>query len=296
MLPTLAFALLLAAPAPQTTVVIDAHDSKCMSPSGQNWNDNRFRAYWNSSTSFVDGVAKFDLTSIPDGATITAMTLRAYHEAGYSNPYNDPEVAVYRSATDSWARGATDPHPGLNEVLTPPYIGFPSTDLTPVDFVLNVGAVNWAADLADNTLTLLLRNEAGNLSRYSYVYFYGSDSAPAPPELIITYTSGPSLTISNLVGGSVAAFTVANATPGGLVGVGASLHGGGPSTFSTPCGALSVQLTPPIVLVGKGPANGAGSRTFSVNVPAGLSGRQLWSQGLDIPGCRLTNAVTQVIG
>lgn len=285
---------LAAAAAPQNTVTIVAHDSKCMNTAGTNWNDNRYRAYW--SGDFVDGVAKFDLSAIPDGATITAMTLRAYHEYGYGNPYNNPEVRVYRSATDSWARGQTDPHPGLAEALTGIHTGFPTTDLTPVDFVLNVAAANWSVDLADNTLTLLLRNEAGNVGRYSYVYFYGSDAIPAPPELSITYVSGPSLTIANLVGGATASFTVSNATAGGTVGVALSRRGGGPTAVNSPCGALTVLMTPPLIVVGAGAANGSGARTFYVNVPAGASGRQIWSQGLDFATCTPTNGVTQVVG
>lgn len=287
--------LLSAAAMPQTTITIPAHDSKCMNTTGSNWNDNRFRAYW--SGDFVDGVAKFNLSGIPNGATITAMTLRAYHEFGFGNPHNDPEVKVWRSANDSWARNQSDPHPGLNEALTGIHTGFPSTDLTPVDFVLNVGAVNWAADLADDTLTLLLRNEAGHLGRYSYVYFYGSDASPAPPELIIEYTSGPTLTIANLTGGAVASFTVSNATPNANVGVALSRVGGGPANVNTGfCGALTVLMQPPLMVVGAGLTNGAGVRSFQVNVPAAASGRQIWSQGLDFPTCTLTNGVTRVVG
>lgn len=287
--------LLSAAAAPQTTITIPAHDSKCMNSTGTNWNDNRFRAYW--SGDYVDGVAKFDLSAIPNGSTITSVTLRAYHELGFGNPHQDPEVRVYRTATDSWARGQSDPHPGLNESLTGIYTGFPSADLVPVDFVLNANAIPWATDLADDTLSLVLRNEAGLVGRYSYVYFYGSDASPAPPELIVEYTSGPSLTISNLVGGATASFTVANATPGGQVGVALSRIGGGPSNVNTAfCGALTLLMQPPLMVIGVAPANGAGTRVFQVNVPANASGRQIWSQGLDFQTCELTNGVTQVVG
>jgi len=290
--------LLSAAAVPQTTVTLVAQDSKSISStSSANWNDNRFRAYWSSGLDFVDGFVKFDVSSIPDGATITSMTLRAYHEFGFGNPANDPEVMVYRTANDSWSRGATDLHPGLNEALTGIYTGFPVADLVPVDFVLNVNAVNWTADLLDDKLSLALRNEAGHVSRYSYVYFYGSDAAPAPPELIVEYTSGPSLTITNLIGGSVASFTVTGATPSGQVGVALSRAGGGPTSLNTgACGTMLVQMRPPLIIVGVGAANGAGARSFTINLPSGASGRQIWSQGLDFGSCTLTNGVTQIVG
>jgi hypothetical protein len=287
--------LLSAAAMPQTTITIPAHDSKCMNTTGSNWNDNRFRAYW--SGDYVDGVAKFNLSGIPNGATITGVTLRAYHELGFGNPHQDPEVRVYRTATDSWARGQSDPHPGLNESLTGIHTGFPSADLIPVDFVLNANAIPWATDLADDVLSLVLRNEAGLVGRYSYVYFYGSDAVPAPPELIVEYTSGPTLTIANLTGGAVASFTVSNATPNANVGVALSRVGGGPANVNTGfCGALTVLMQPPLMVVGVGLTNGAGTRSFQVNVPAAASGRQIWSQGLDFPTCTLTNGVTRVVG
>lgn len=291
---------LLLAPLAQITVTIPATDSKCIaSGSNSNWNDNRFRAYWSTgSQGFVDGFAKFDLSGIPAGSTITAMTLRAYHEAGFGNPYNSPEVRVYRVASDAWSRSNPgDAHPGLNEALTGLYTTFPANDLVPVDFVINVGAANWAADLLDGSLSLALRNEAGLVSRYSYVYFYGSDSTPAPPELIVEYTGGPSLTINNLIGGAVAGFQVANATPNGQVGVALSRFGGGPVAMNTGiCGVLSVSMQPPLMVVGVGPANGSGARNFLLNVPASATGRQIWSQGLDFASCMLTNGVTQVVG
>ena len=284
---------------PQTSVTLTAQDSKCIaSGNSANWNDNRYRAYWyDPGQGFVDGFAKFNLSSIPTGATITGMTLRAFHEAGFGNPYNNPEVRVYRSANDAWSRSQNDLYPGVNESLTGLTTTFPANDLVPVDFLLNVNAVNWSTDLADDKLTLVLRNEAGSASRYSYVYFYGSDAAPAPPQLIVEYTSGPTLQIFNLVGGSPATFQVTNATGGGQVGVALSRQGGGPTNLlAGPCGVMSMKLTPPLIVVGIGAASGAGTKSFSLNVPVGASGAAIWSQGLDFSSCTATNGVNQIIG
>jgi len=284
----------------QQSVTLTATDSKCISSlSQENWNDNRFRAYWGSpAQGFVDGLVKFDLSSIPDGSTIRSMTLRAYHEAGFGNPYDNPEVTVLRSSGDGWSRSQTDAHPGIAEVLTQPQTGFPSNDLVPVDFVLNVNAAFWEPDLADNVLTLVLRNVAGGSGgRYSYVYFYGSDVLPAPPELTVTYTDGPVLTVTNLTAGNMASFTVTYATPGGYAGIVMSPAGAGPTLLNAGhCGPMNFAVSRPLSVLGVIPVNGAGVAVVNVNVPAGAAGRSVWSQGLDIASCELTNPFAGVVG
>lgn len=285
----LAFTLALsAAPLPQS-VTLTATDSKCIaSNSGRNWNDNRFRAYWDGPTlGYVDGLAKFDLSSIPDGGTITSMTLRAYHEYGFGNPYNNPEVVAFRSDNDGWSRNQRDGHPGVSQVLTGPMTGFPSNDLAPVDFVLNVGAVNWAQDLADDTLTLGLRNEAGSVGRYSYVYFYGSDSLPAPPELIVNYTTGgPVLYKFGTCPGPMQ-LAAAGCTPNGAVAI---VHGQ-PGVFiknGNPCSGLVLGISNPVLAVVLR-ANGSGTASRSFNAPAGACGRTV--QGVDVASCTPTNTL-----
>lgn len=173
----------------QTVVTLVATDTDSINDvTGTNLNDNRLRAYWNNG--YYDGFMKFDFSVIPSGSIITAMTLRTYHELGFSNPVGGPSVRIYRVSTDTWSRASTiDPHPGLNEILTLPQTGFPSADLTPVDWALDVNAANWSVDQTDGTLSLAMRNENGAQGIYSYVYFYGSNAAPAPPELKVTFNS-----------------------------------------------------------------------------------------------------------
>jgi hypothetical protein len=287
--------LLLAAPAvAQTQVTLVAEDSKCISSvSSANWNDNRLRAYWNSaSQGFVDGFVRFDVTNIPDSATITGLTLRVYHEQGFSNPLGNPEVNCYRVDDDTWTRGATDPYPGIVEQLTPsPLTGFPSAALVPVDFVLDSGAANWTADLLDDKLSLALRNENGNIGVYSYVYFHGSDVTPAPPELIVDYVSGPSLAYSGTLGSTLtfdySGFT-ANAQIATLYGPAGSLSG------NAPCGSVTVDLTPinfpppSQVILLTADANGAAQ--LSRIVPSAAAGLRV--QAVDLSSCDVSNYVT----
>lgn len=268
----------------QTTVTLTAFDSKTISDANNtNWNDNRYRAYWNNSTQgFVDGFAKFDLSSIPDTATITGMVLTTYHEFGFGNPFMDPEVRVYRSAGDSWSRGANDTHPGLNEALTPVTTGFPGADLVPVVWNLDVNAVSWSGDLADDTLTLALRNEAGAVSRYSYVYFYGSDSSPAPPELEVTYTDGFTLSATGSCPGSMT-FSVSGETPGGSI---AFIYGT-PGSFTwggTPCTGTTVNINAPTI------AQNSTATSITGTVPQGACG-VIRVQAVDVATCTVSNFI-----
>ncbi|RMH04554.1 MAG: hypothetical protein D6702_02885 [Planctomycetota bacterium] len=290
-----------AAPAAaQTTVTLTATDTDCINPAGSNWQDNRLRAYWNSSLLFVDGFMKFDLSTIPDGAQITAMKLTTFHEYGFGNPANNPEVKIYRVANDGWSRAnGGDPHPGLNEVLTPLHTGpFPSADLVPYTWDLDVNAANWSVDLLDDTLSLAMRNEAGNQGRYSYVYWYGSDPGIAPPQLEVTYTGGgPFLRVANLVAGGAASLDVVNATPFGQVRYGYSLTGAGPTSLpGGSCGVLSVSLSLPIQVAGVATADAAGHAVLVRNVPPGTTGVAVWFQAFDQAACALTNGVAATIG
>lgn len=282
-----------------TTTTLTAIDSKTISSnSSSNWNDNRFRAYWSSSSQgFVDGFVKFDLSTIPNTATITAMTLRAYHEEGFGNPRDNPEVRCYRVGDDSWARGATDSHPGVAESLTGIYTGFPTANLVPVDFILDPNAADWSTDLADDRLSLLLRNEAGSVGRYSYVYFYGSDASPAPPELIIEYSDGPQLILSNLVGGQTAIIEVVGAAPNATCLVGWS-KSGGPTSLITPWGTFQVDLGLPINQLAPLTADANGYANAAQSVPVAATGLTIYAHALTVDAGgngELTNSLVEIV-
>jgi hypothetical protein len=285
----------------RVSVTLTAIDSKTISSlSNTNWNDNRFRAYWsNPSQGYVDGLVKFDMSSIPDTANITSMTLRAYHEYGFGNPFSDPEVVIYRSNGDGWARGnASDPHPGVQESLTTVYTGFPTADLVPVDFVIDVNAANWSVDLADDTLTLVSRNIAGAVSRYSYVYFYGSDSSPAPPELIIEHDGGgPQLALVNLVAGGITTAQISGAEAFATCYLGWSKTGPGPTSVSTPWGNFSVDLSTPFRRVGPFPADASGNAAVTSYVPLSAQGLTIYVHALTTRtgGAVLTNSLAEVV-
>lgn len=276
------------ASAQNTTVTLMATDSKSINPAGSNWNDNRLRAYYNSSTGPVDGFVKFNLSSIPDTAAIVRMVLTTYHEEGFGNPWGDPQVRIYRVAVDTWARGQNDPYPGLNEVLTPTHSGFPSGNLISWDWDLDVNAANWSVDLVDNVLSLGMHNLN---TVYSAVYWYGSDTLPAPPRLEIEYTSFVLAATGSCPGPM--SFTTTNGTAGGTV----AFTWGSAGTFTIPggkpCVGTELDLVPLLVPppgYKLATANGAGSATLGpISVPG--AGCGLLVQAVDLATCTVSNTV-----
>lgn len=84
---------------------------------------------------------------------------------------------------------------------------------------------------------------------------------------------------------------VAGATPGGLVRLAASTHGGGPT--QSPWGMAA--LTPPVSHFPPRTADANGSAGWHWRVPAALSGRQLWLQALDRTAGQLSTGASLVV-
>ncbi len=266
MIAVLCAGLVTASTATGQIVQLTAIDSKCISPGGNNWNDNRLRAYW--SGDWVDGFVKFDFSSIPDGSQIISMSLRTFHEEGFGNPLNDPQVRLYRVANDSWARNQNNSHPGLNEVLTPVHNGFPFGNLVPWDWPIDVSAVNWSQDLADDRLSICMRNVQ---TSYSYVYWHGSDPNPAPPVLTVEYSGGGAfLRISGTCPGRVTV-SWSGATPSRPMGI---VFASSTGNFTIPgglCGGTQLGLSSnglQLVYTGNTGSNGSGQVSSNAGTPA----------------------------
>lgn len=106
---------------------------------------------------------------------------------------------------------------------------------------------------------------------------------------------GPQLTVTNLVGGSTAVFTVDGATSGGSVGLAYSLAGGGPTSVDTgACGFQTVDLSLPINVIGIYTAIGT-TMTHNQPIPTSATGLTVWFQGLDFGSCTMTNGVSMTV-
>jgi len=98
--------------------------------------------------------------------------------------------------------------------------------------------------------------------------------------------------ITNLVAGSTATFSVDGGTPFGTILVAYSLTGAGPTT--TPYGA--VDMSAPISTLATLTADVNGDANLSPSVPAGLTGVTLYTQAVDLTAGLLTNSLAEVIG
>jgi hypothetical protein len=161
------------------------------------WPDNRHRAFYHPSGSgHVNGFLLFDVSQIPDNATIVSMTLRVYLENDYGSPSNNPVVDVYYSDDDGWTRNTVVPNQLSLDALLANDIPF--TSYIPFyDFELDVSAHDWRQDLIDNQISIGFKND---VLYDSYVYFFGAYGIPVgpSPELTIVAEISPinSLTIS----------------------------------------------------------------------------------------------------
>ncbi|HBF23424.1 MAG TPA: hypothetical protein DDW23_06365 [Planctomycetes bacterium] len=292
----IAHILLLAIATPQASSLI-ATDSKCLNAANQSMNDNTVRAWTAAGAVHMDGLVKFDLSSIPDTAFLTSAVMRTYHKATNNSPWQTPMVTVYHYPDNAWARGNSDIHAGLGPALTsPPRANFPTTDLDPVDWTLDHTATFWSPALADDLVSLALHNDKTGIS---YVYFHGSNDpgAGSPeqrPTLTLSWTDGPNLTVTNLIADEYAIFEVAEATPTGPVIFAYSLRGGGPVTHPI---YGTILLTPPFEQIGTAVlADGLGYVGITIRIPAAAAGVPVWFQAVDYSTSLLTNGVAEVVG
>jgi hypothetical protein len=167
-----------------STVVLNPVESVSMSQTTI-WRDNRLRAYYNVLTDHVNGFLLFDVSAIPDGATLTELRLLCYLEDDFNSPFGDPAVDVHYSADDGWTRASASP--GLLSLDTQLVDDVVFGAYVPThEFVLDVAARDWSGDLADDQICLGFTNDR---TSYGYVYFYGAAGEPIgpPPELTVVY-------------------------------------------------------------------------------------------------------------
>ncbi len=127
---------------------------------------------------------KYDVSSLPDGASITAMNLRMSTELSHVTP--GAPARIYRGDDDSWSSTTTDPYPGIDELLGPDQPIHNS--FTFYNWDLDVEAVDWQTDLDDELLTL-------GITSTGYTNWFGLDGLNISryPKLTIDYTVSAAL-------------------------------------------------------------------------------------------------------
>ncbi len=111
-------------------------------------------------------------------------------------------------------------------------------------------------------------------------------------EVVPAGAGGPTLSVSNVIGGQLGTITVINNNPGDLVIVGYSLLGGGP--INTTYG--QVFMTPPFTQLPPMTADASGVASITLPVPSAGTGHHIWMQGLNQTQGVLTNPLDFIIG
>ncbi|MBK9031084.1 MAG: hypothetical protein IPL61_07075 [Myxococcales bacterium] len=155
----------------QTVDILGAQHVTLNYASTQAWRDDYFRAYEDTGYDLTGWVG-FDLSSIPDTATISAMTLYAYA----FTVVNAPTVRVQYSAANSWS-SATVTTAQLVRTNAQVANAIAPTVNAWNAFPIIITSQNWAADLADNWLSLGVDNTN---AMYSYAYFRGVTNVERP--------------------------------------------------------------------------------------------------------------------
>ena len=131
---------------------------------------------------------------------------------------------------------------------------------------------------------------------------HSSMGGPGRDMLAETYTdfvhltdgglSGPTLSVSNLIGGQTATLILTGGTAGSPVVFAYSRAGGGPT--NTPFG--DALLSPPINRLATVQADANGSASFQATVPPPASGLTVWLQALDFSASVFSNGIQETIG
>jgi hypothetical protein len=151
------------------------------------YNDNRLRAYTGSGTSplLVRGLFKFDVSAIPDNAPIVKMKLTLNMENAFSSPFQGPVVDLRYASDDAWTRPTATAASGVpGVVVCAQQSGFVHPKH---EFTIDLVKYNFAPDLLDNQVTLVIQNTTPT---YSYVYFYGHTGTPTGPNAMLEITIG----------------------------------------------------------------------------------------------------------
>ncbi|MBC8371819.1 MAG: choice-of-anchor J domain-containing protein [Planctomycetes bacterium] len=147
-----------------------------------------------------------------------------------------------------------------------------------------------------NLTSIELANNGVDVGGQFYIMFgqedqgaYFHDDGIGIDDIAVGSNTAAVYTISNLVAGAQATFSISSAQAGDFVTIGYSLSGAGPT--NTQYGF--VDMTSPISVLARLQANGQGVASITLPVPANAAGVTLFTQALS--GGNLTNSLAEIV-
>ena len=139
---------------------------------------------WTCEIGQYESWAAFDLSGIPDTATILGMTFTAMGANYYGSP---AERTLWYDADDSWDPFPADRTRALSELVgtaMDAYADYPAA--LPIVFNLNLSGHDWSADLADNRVSLMMTGPQDLSHECGWIYVAGTGNGPT---LAVEYTT-----------------------------------------------------------------------------------------------------------
>jgi hypothetical protein len=129
-------------------------------------------AYNATSSHDIVGWMSFNLSTIPDDATVQSITLSLHQHPSYFS--NSPYLQIMTNNVNGWATSVTS-----GAMPKGPYVSSQFTAFTANarnNFALTPGSISWGAELLDNQLNLGV-DQTNTASGTRYIYWYGVASA-----------------------------------------------------------------------------------------------------------------------
>lgn len=265
----------------QTTYTLDSTDTCTQNDSGQtvyygaagDWMMIRT----NPTSQGGDGFVKFDLSSIPNGSTVTGATLYLG-----LNSINEPPayVDIFYGDNDDWSLQNLGNPIGWDPAKVLGDFFLQTGGFQFISIPLDVAVHDFSADLVDDALTVAIVADDVQSNPNLYFYLFGCNDPTWCPYIELDVIEDFSLDVSPmpLQAGQTGTFTASLGDPNTNTYLAYSLVGLG----STPVPFLNVVLdiAAPKQAGGTMVSDAQGTAIWNLPIPNGAAGRMVWVQAV----------------